>query len=129
MIGKLEIYNTHVYVEGRPRTLPVRMYTDEHSETCTIRFGNSFTLNVVTPQDLIALAREIETFAKRAYELHYGDRDDLVGDDWTMDDTEVLGWYQRDDPAVDVGVEPVDVDTENPPAAACWKDPNDPINW
>tara|TARA_R110002096_G_scaffold151767_3_gene314498 strand:+ start:53 stop:421 length:369 start_codon:yes stop_codon:yes gene_type:complete len=116
MIGKVETYNTHVDTGGRGWALPVGMYADEHSETCSIRFGNSFTLNVVSPQDLIELAQEIETFARRAYELHYGDSD-------------VLRWVRYDDPAVDVGVEPVDDDTENPPAAACWKDPNDPINW
>ena len=80
---KEETYDTHVYVEGRQRPLPVGMYTDEHSEICSIRFSNSFTLNVVTPQDLLQLAREIETFAQRAYELHYGEADrilDLVED-------------------------------------------------
>ena len=70
---KEETYDTHVYVEGRQRPLPVGMYTDEHSEICSIRFSNSFTLNVVSPQDLIDLAREIETFAKRAHDLHYPD--------------------------------------------------------
>ena len=82
-MSKHESYDTHVYVEGRQRPLPVGMYTDEHSEICSIRFSNSFTLNVVSPQDLIELAREIETFAKRAYELHYGEADrilDLVED-------------------------------------------------
>ena len=68
---KEETYDTHVYVESQSRALPVGMYTDEHSEVCSIRFGSSFTLNVVTPQDLLALAREIETFAQRAYDLHY----------------------------------------------------------
>ena len=76
---KEETYDTHVYVEGRQRPLPVGMYTDEHSEICSIRFSNSFTLNVVSPQDLIELAREIETFAKRAYELHYGEEDRSLG--------------------------------------------------
>lgn len=70
---KKELYDMHVYVEGRDRPLPVGMYTDEHSEVCSIRFSNSFTLNVVTPLDLLMLAREIETFAKRAHELHYGE--------------------------------------------------------
>ena len=82
-MSKHESYDTHVYVEGRQRPLPVGMYTDEHSEICSIRFSNSFTLNVVTPQDLLQLAQELETFAKRAYELHYGEADrilDLVED-------------------------------------------------
>jgi len=78
---KEETYDTHVYVEGRQRPLRVGMHTDENSEICSIRFGNSFTLNVVTPQDLIALAQELDTFAKRAYELHYEGRDDLVGEE------------------------------------------------
>lgn len=69
---KEETYETHVYVEGRQRPLPVGMYTDEHSQVCSIRFSSSFTLNVVTPQDLLELAQELETFANRAYELHYG---------------------------------------------------------
>ena len=80
---KEETYDTHVYVEGRQRPLPVGMYTDEHSEICSIRFSNSFTLNVVSPQDLLQLAQELETFANRAYELHYGEADrilDLVED-------------------------------------------------
>ena len=70
---KEETYDTHVYVEDRQRPLPVGMYTGGYSEICSIRFGSSFTLNVVTPQDLIDLARELETFAMRAYELHYGE--------------------------------------------------------
>ena len=79
-MSKHESYDTHVYVEGRQRPLPVGMYTDEHSEICSIRFSNSFTLNVVSPQDLIELAREIETFAKRAYDLHYPDPGPSVGE-------------------------------------------------
>ena len=70
---KEETYNTHVYVEGRDRSLPVGMHTDENSEICSIRFGNSFTLNVVTPSDLLDLIHEIETFAVQAMKLHYGD--------------------------------------------------------
>ena len=70
---KEETYDTHVYVEDRQRPLPVGMYTGGYSEICSIRFGSSFTLNVVTPQDLIDLAQEIETFGRRAMELHYGD--------------------------------------------------------
>ena len=80
---KEETYDTHVYVSNRQRPLPVGMYTDEHSEICSIRFSKSFTLNVVTPQDLLQLAQELEAFANRAYELHYGEADrilDLVED-------------------------------------------------
>ena len=99
---KEETYDTHVYVEGRQRPLPVGMYTDEHSEICSIRFSNSFTLNVVSPQDLIELAREIETFAKRAYELHYPQADP--------------------DPTVDRMMK----GTVGGPQ---WKDPSDPVNW
>ena len=121
MIGKIETYNTHVSTGGPGWALPVGMYADEHSETCSIRFGNSFTLNVVSPQALIAFAQEIETFAKRAYELHYGGRDDLVGEEMARIQ-EILELHGGSS-------SPLDVDTENPPAAACWKDPNDPINW
>jgi len=77
---KEETYDTHVYVEDRQRPLPVGMYTGGYSEICSIRFGNSFTLNVVTPRDLIELAREIETFAQRAYDLHYPDPGPSVGE-------------------------------------------------
>ncbi len=118
---KEETYNTHVYVEGRDRPLPVGMHTDENSEICSIRFGNSFTLNVVTPQDLIALAQELDTFAKRAYELHYEGRDDLVGEEMAriQEILELHGGRSS----------PPDVVDQRPPPAACWKDPSDPVNW
>ena len=62
---------TYVYTDNSALTpQQIKMTTDEHSEVCTIRFGNSFTLGVVSPQDLIALADEIDKFAKQAYELH-----------------------------------------------------------
>jgi hypothetical protein len=95
------------------------MYTDEHSEICSIRFGNSFTLNVVSPMDLIELARDLETFAQRAHDLHYNkDRET-----W-------LEAARIQEKLEDAGViEPVTGDTEKPPGAASWKDPNDPINW
>lgn len=87
---KEETYDTHVYVEGRQRPLPVGMYTDEHSEICSIRFSNSFTLNVITPQDLLMLAQELETFAKRAYELHYDEEPTVVkapvGVEWAINE-------------------------------------------
>lgn len=67
-----ESYDTHVYVEGRDRPLPVGMYTDEHSQVCSIRFSNSFTLNVVDPLMLETLIRELQAFADAAHELHYG---------------------------------------------------------
>jgi|TARA_R110000822_G_scaffold272883_6_gene395402 hypothetical protein len=62
-----------LYVDNKKRPLQVRMHTDENSEVCTIRFGNSYTLGVVTPQDLMALADDINEFAKQAYELHYAE--------------------------------------------------------
>ena len=116
-MAKEETYDTHVYVEGpaqRPQgrpgglgggPLPVGMYTDEHSEICSIRFGNSFTLNVVTPHDLIDLAQEIEDFGRRAVELHYNkDRET-----W-------LEAARIQEKLEDAGViEPVTGDTEKPP--------------
>lgn len=62
---------TFVYTSDRVDACDVRMYTSKSSEVCTLRFGNSFTLPVVTPQDLLMLAQEIETFAKRAHDFHY----------------------------------------------------------
>ena len=122
---KEETYDTHVYVEGRrDARQPVGMYTDEHSEICSIRFGNSFTLNVVSPQDLIQLALELDTFAKRAYELHYGDehpRMIVMSEEMARIQEDMLARLLAFDPAIG--------DTEKPPGAASWKDPNDPINW
>ena len=153
-MSKHESYDTHVYIEGRQRPLPVGMYTDEHSEICSIRFSNSFTLNVVTPQDLLQLAHELETFANRAYELHYGEADrilDLVEDrDLGIRPVgEVMAELQQKLEACGV-VEPVDdaqinvararylreeeasspeetmmKGTVSPPQ---WN-PNDPVNW
>ena len=62
---------TFVYTSDRIDACDVRMYTNKSSEVCTLRFGNSFTLPVVTPHDLLMLAQEIETFAKRAHDFHY----------------------------------------------------------
>ena len=63
---------TRVFVDNNPPTLEVCMHTsDEDDEVCTIRFGDSFTLSVASPQDLMNLADEIDKFAKQAYELHY----------------------------------------------------------
>ena len=70
-MNKEVIQHSLLYVDNKKRPLQVRMHTDENSEVCTIRFGNSYTLGVVTPQDLMALANEINEFAKQAYELHY----------------------------------------------------------
>ena len=151
---KEETYDTHVYVEGRQRPLPVGMYTDEHSEICSIRFSNSFTLNVVTPQDLLQLAHELETFAKRAYELHYGEADrilDLVEDRdlGRRPVGEVMAELQQKLEACGV-VEPVDDAQINAARARYLREeevsspeetmmkgtvsppqwnPNDPVNW
>jgi len=67
-----------LYVDNKKRPLQVRMHTDENSEVCTIRFGNSYTLGVVTPQDLMALADDINEFAKQAYELHYTEEFEIM---------------------------------------------------
>ena len=153
-MSKHESYDTHVYVEGRQRPLPVGMYTDEHSEICSIRFSNSFTLNVVTPQDLLQLAQELETFANRAYELHYGEADrilDLVEDrDLGIRPVgEVMAELQQKLEACGV-VEPVDDAQINEARARYLREeeasspeetmmkgtvsppqwnPNDPVNW
>ena len=62
---------TFVYTSDRIDACGVRMYTDKSSEVCTIRFGNSFTLPVVSPQDLVDFAHEILSFAQAAEEYHY----------------------------------------------------------
>ena len=62
---------TFVYTSDRIDACGVRMYTDKSSEVCTLRFGNSFTLPVVTPQDLIDFAHEILSFARDAHDFHY----------------------------------------------------------
>jgi hypothetical protein len=140
---KEETYDTHVYVEGRQRPLPVGMYTDEHSEICSIRFSSSFTLNVVTPQDLIELAREIETFAKRAYELHYPDPGPSVGESIAQLQEKLEGFgvvepvsdaqinrtrarYLREEEDDTTAEEAMMKGTVSGPV---WKDPSDPVNW
>jgi len=130
---KEETYDTHVYVEGRDRPLSVRMHTDEHSEVCSIRFGSSFTLNVVTPQDLIEFSIELDKFAKRAYDLHY--EDDILGAEkgpnpeyssWSQIQKKLDAW----DEACKEEYDPEDTDPVRIMAEeAQWKDPNDPVNW
>ena len=150
---KEETYDTHVYVEGRQRPLPVGMYTDEHSEICSIRFSSSFTLNVVSPQDLIELAREIDTFAKRAYELHYGEEPTV----YKRPVGEVMAELQQKleacgvvDPVKEAQIneararylreeddEPAEKSTASRESIMMkgtvdgpqWKDPSDPVNW
>jgi hypothetical protein len=119
---KEETYDTHVYVEGRQRPLPVGMYTDEHSEICSIRFSNSFTLNVVTPQDLLMLAQELETFAKRAYELHYPDPSPSVSD---AQINRTRARYLREEEDDTTAEEAMMKGTVSPPEY----NPNDPVNW
>ena len=127
---KEETYDTHVYVEDRQRPLPVGMYTDEHSEICSIRFSNSFTLNVVSPQDLIELAREIETFAKRAYELHYPQTDPVPTVPVpSVDDAQInraRARYLREGDDDTSAEEAMMKGTVSGPQ---WKDPSDPVNW
>ena len=62
---------TFLYTSDRIDAYGVRMYTDKSSEVCTLRFDNTFTLPVATPQDLIDLAHEILSFARDAYDFHY----------------------------------------------------------
>jgi len=139
---KEETYDTHVYVEDRDRPRPVGMYTDEHAEICSIRFSNSFTLNVVSPQDLIELAREIDTFAKRAYDLHYDD--DGMGDEkgpnptyssWSqirkkLEDAGVVGLGLPHDPEDEVArTMAEETMMKGTVSGPVWKDPSDPVNW
>ena len=149
---KEETYDTHVYVEGRQRPLPVGMYTDEHSEICSIRFSNSFTLNVVSPQDLIMLAQEIETFGRRAMELHYGDdssrmtamsesiaqlqkklEDCGVGDpvkEAQINETRARHLREEDDePAEKSTASRESIMMKGTVDGPQWKDPSDPVNW
>jgi hypothetical protein len=137
-------HDAHVYVEGRDRPLSVGMYTDEHSEVCSIRFSNSFTLNVVTPLDLLMLAREIETFAKRAHELHYGEEPtgfrrpvgeamaeiqkklescgvvEPVGVEWAINEARTMA--EETKPQKEIMM-------KGTSSSCVWKDPSDPINW
>ena len=149
---KEETYDTHVYVEGRQRPLPVGMYTDEHSEICSIRFSNSFTLNVVSPQDLIALAQELDTFAKRAYELHYGVEEEraramtkemarlqeklegygVVEPVKEAQINEARARYLReedDEPAEKSTASRESIMMKGTVDGPQWKDPSDPVNW
>ena len=63
--------STFTYVDDRNRPLRVEMSSVEGSPVCTIRFGSSFTLNSVTPTDLMDLAYDLEMFARQADEFHY----------------------------------------------------------
>jgi len=141
---KEETYDTHVYVESQSRALPVGMHTDEHSEVCSIRFGSSFTLNVVTPQDLLMLAREIETFAKRAHELHYGEEPtgfrrpvgeamaeiqkklescgvvEPVGVEWAINEARTMAEETKSQKEIMM---------KGMSSSCVWKDPSDPVNW
>ena len=136
-MAKKETYDAHVYVEDRREgPLRVRMYTDEHSEVCSIQFGNSFTLNVVSPQDLIEFAIELDKFAKRAYDLHYDD--DGMGDE-KGPNPEYSSWSQIQKKLEDAGVVGLDLpyDPEDEVARTMAKEavsdpawnPNDPVNW
>ena len=73
---------TFVYTSDRIDACGVRMYTDKSSEVCTVRFGNSFTLPVVSPQDLVDFAHELLSFAQAAEEYHYPElpEDEFDGD-------------------------------------------------
>ncbi len=67
---------TTTYVDDRNRPLRVEMHSVEGSPVCTIRFGSSFTLNSVSPEDLMDLAYELEVFARRAQDFHYPEETD-----------------------------------------------------
>lgn len=128
-MNKEETYNTRVYVENRQESLPVSMYTDEYSEVCSIRFGNSFTLNVVTPQDLLMLAQDIEAFVKRAQEFHYAIEKDLEESDAfysALIDQNMAAASKTPTPDPQCKVERLMQGTVSAPLP----DPmNDPVNW
>jgi hypothetical protein len=139
---KEETYDTHVYVEGQRNPLRVRMYTDEHSEACSIRFGSSFTLNVVTPQDLIEFAMELDKFAKRAYDLHYDEGVYPPGNSsWSQiqKKLEVAGIvgldlpYDPEDTVARTMAEETkpqkEIMMKGTSSSCVWKDPSDPVNW
>jgi hypothetical protein len=67
---------TSTYVEDHMLPIRVEMSSVEGSPVCTIRFGISFTLNSVTPVDLMDLARELEAFARQAQDFHYPEETD-----------------------------------------------------
>ena len=135
---KEETYHSHVYVEGHgQRPLPVGMYTDEHSEICSIRFSNSFTLNVVSPQDLMLLAQELLVFADRAHSLHYPHSlvNQPVGE--VMADLQhkleacgvidPLPPYDPEDTVARTMAE--ETMMKGTVSGPVWKDPSDPVNW
>lgn len=70
---------TNTYVDDRTRPFRVEMSSVEGSPVCTIRFGRSFTLNSVTPYDLMDLAHDLEAFAHQALQFHYGEKDRNLG--------------------------------------------------
>ena len=61
-----------LYVDNRELPYQVRMDTDEHSQVCTIQFGNSFTLSVLNSLELDTFVKALQEFADAAHELHYG---------------------------------------------------------
>jgi len=77
---------TFTYVEDHILPIRVEMSSVEGSPVCTIRFGSSFTLNSVTPGDLMDLAYELEVFARRAQDFHYPEETDDDDDDDDSDD-------------------------------------------
>ena len=142
-------FTTTVSVGGCPRPLPVDMYTDEHSENCSIRFGDSFTLNVDYPSYLIDFAQELEQFAIRAYEFQEKHRSVLRSqtyqpypdkDFWEMRANAGFKSVQSDTIPVDAADDFVQagIDArEQQKASRMMKgtvsapewNPNDPLNW
>ena len=131
---------TLLYVDTRELPYQVRMYTDEHSPVCSVRFGNSFTLNVVDPLALEGFIRDLQKFADAAHELHYGpgpQREPALSEEMAqlqqkLEDCGVEDWTD-DDPA----------NYDNPAAADVYVPPSprqsrvevainpidDPLNW
>ena len=132
--------SAQLYVDNRELPYQVTMYTDEHSPVCSIRFGNSFTLNVVDPRMLEIFIQDLKEFADAAHELHYGpgpQREPALSEEMAqlqqkLEDCGVEDWTD-DDPA----------NYDNPAAADVYVPPSprqsrvevannpidDPLNW
>lgn len=126
---------TTTYVDGRGFPLRVEMSSVEGSPVCTIRFGSSFTLNSVTPVDLVDLAYDLEAFARQAQDFHYpedaddDDEEELAeSDDFysALIDQNMAAASKTPTPDPQSKVELLMQGTVSTPQA----DPmNDPMNW
>ena len=68
------IETTQVYVDTQAWAMRVVLESKPDSELCFDRFGTlSFTLSVVTPQDLEMLGADLITFARAVAKERYGE--------------------------------------------------------